>query len=247
MDAITLATDLAGETRCALHIVHVSSPEGLALISAARTAGVDVTAETCPHYLLLNDKDVERIGPLAKCAPPLRDEMRRLELWEALRRGLVHTLGTDHSPAPMDMKTSTNFFKVWGGVAGCQHGFPLTIAAGLLDHGLMPDMLSAMLSSNVADRFGIGSRKGRIAVGQEADFVFLELASGNESSPRVRINVGDLLTRHQLSAYLGMENRCRIQRTLCRGQVVWPLNPNGTSPRGRWIRPDDHISQASRN
>ena len=232
LDAIALATDLAGETGCALHIVHVSSPEGLALIGAARLAGVDVTAETCPHYLLLNDKDVERIGPLAKCAPPLRDEMRRLGLWEALGRGLVQTLGTDHSPAPMDLKQSTDFFKVWGGVAGCQHGFPLTIAAGLLDHGLTAQMLSPLLSGNVAKRFGIGQKKGSITVGQEADLVFIRMDGID------RIGTMDLLTRHQVSAYVDMVNRCRVVRTLARGRAVWPLRRGGPVPQGKWIKPD---------
>ena len=232
LDAIMLATDIAGETGCALHIVHVSSPEGLALISAARAAGVDVTAETCPHYLLLNDGDIERIGPLAKCAPPLRDEARRLGMWASLARGMVHTIGSDHSPAPMAMKQSADFFEVWGGIAGCQHGFPLTIAAGLLDHCLMSTTLSQMTSGNVAERFGIGDRKGRIAVGQDADLVLMRM-DGVEP-----IDARDLLTRHRVSAYAGLVNRCRVVRTLGRGRNVWPLPQGDAGPRGRWIKPD---------
>ncbi|MDB6071811.1 MAG: allB, partial [Verrucomicrobiales bacterium] len=145
--AISLALELAGETGCALHIVHVSSPEGLSLIAGARAAGVDATAETCPHYLLLNDTNMERIGAAAKCAPPLRDEARRLGMWQALAAGLVQTIGTDHSPAPMELKQSPDFFQVWGGIAGCQHGLPLTIAAALLDHNLTPAQLPPILSA----------------------------------------------------------------------------------------------------
>ena len=232
LDAITLAMDLAGETGCALHIVHVSSPEGLELIAAARAAGVDVSAETCPHYLLLNDTDMERIGPLAKCAPPLRDEARRLGLWKALTAGAVQTIGTDHSPAPMDLKQSADFFKVWGGIAGCQHGFPLTIAAGLLDYGLTAKTLSPLLSGNVGERFGIGRRKGRMAVGQEADLVFMRMDGMD------RIDAMDLLTRHQVSAYAGMVNRCRVVRTLSRGRTVWPLPEGLSAPQGKWIKPE---------
>ncbi|PAW64984.1 MAG: allantoinase, partial [Opitutia bacterium Tous-C1TDCM] len=72
LEAIRTAIELAGETGCALHIVHVSSPEGVALVETARDQRIDVTAETCPHYLLLNDKDVAKIGAAAKCAPPIR-------------------------------------------------------------------------------------------------------------------------------------------------------------------------------
>ena len=231
LNAIALATGLAGETGCALHIVHVSSPEGLALIASARAAGVDVTAETCPHYLLLNDSEVERIGPLAKCAPPVRDEGRRLRLWQALAQGLVQTIGTDHSPAPMSMKQSADFFGVWGGIAGCQHGFPLTIAEGLLDHGLAPAMLSPLLSGQVADRFGLGQRKGRIAAGQDADLVLLR-TDGTDV-----IEAKDLLTQHRLSAYTGRVNRCPVVRTILRGRTVWPLTGEKDAPRSRWLRP----------
>lgn len=232
LNAIGMAVEIAGETGCALHIVHVSSPEGLALIAKAQEEGVDVTAETCPHYLLFNDRDVERIGPLAKCAPPLREEARRLELWRAVASGKVQTIGTDHSPAPMELKQSADFFKVWGGIAGCQHGLPLTVSSGLLDHGLTTAALSAMLSGNVADRFGIGNRKGRIAVGQDADLVLMRMDGGE------RIEARELLTRHPVSAYTGMVNRCRVVRTLGRGRTVWPLPEEGPVPQGQWLKPD---------
>jgi allantoinase len=231
LEAIDLATDLAGETGCALHIVHVSSPEGLERLTAAREAGVNVTAETCPHYLLLNDRDMERIGPPAKCAPPLRDEARRLALWQALAAGAVQTIGTDHSPAPLELKQSPDFFKVWGGIAGCQHGFLLTIFAALLDHGLTAQKLSPLLSGNVAGRFGICQRKGRIAAGMEADLVLLRLG------PAHRIEAQDLLTRHRISAYTGMANRCRVERTMVRGRTVWPLQNTGPGRGGQWLKP----------
>ena len=113
--AIRVALELAGETGCDLHIVHVSCPEGIDLIQSARERGVRVTAETCPHYLLLTDDDVGKIGATAKCAPPLRDAARREEMWKRLQSGHIDTLGSDHSPAPPDMKVSEDFFAIWGG------------------------------------------------------------------------------------------------------------------------------------
>ncbi len=91
--AIRVALELAGETGCDLHIVHVSCPEGIDLIRDARDNGVRVTAETCPHYLLLTDDCVGEIGASAKCAPPLRDAARRDEMWMRLRAGMIDTLG----------------------------------------------------------------------------------------------------------------------------------------------------------
>ena len=72
LEAIRQALDLAGETGCRLHIVHVSCGRGIEIIAQARARGVDVSCETCPHYLLLTDEDMERLGAVAKCAPPLR-------------------------------------------------------------------------------------------------------------------------------------------------------------------------------
>ena len=213
--AIRRALEFAGETRCALHVVHVSSPEGLALINDARVAGVDVTAETCPHYLLLNDKDVVKIGAAAKCAPPLRDEKRRLRLWDALRAGHIQTVGSDHSPAPPEMKTSKDFFAIWGGIAGVQHGFELLFnECG--DNVRDLALLSAVLARNVASRFRLDDRKGILAEGMDADFCLLKF--GAEKRP---IDADELWTRHRISAYVGRKSRVRVTHTYVRGEAAW--------------------------
>jgi allantoinase len=129
LDAIRCALDLAGETGCALHVVHVSCGAGVRLIAEARRRGVNVSCETCPHYLVLTEEDVERIGALAKCAPPLRSAAAQAELWECLLAGEIDTLGSDHSPSPPEMKQDANFFRVWGGISGVQHTLPLMLTA----------------------------------------------------------------------------------------------------------------------
>jgi allantoinase len=127
LDAIQTAIDIAGETGCRLHIVHVSSGSGVALITEARARGVDVTCETCPHYLVFTEDDLERLGAAGKCAPPLRQKAERDDLLTWLRAGEVRRRGSDHSPSPPEMKTHANFFKVWGGISGCQHLLPLLV------------------------------------------------------------------------------------------------------------------------
>ncbi len=119
LDAIKCAIDLAAETECRLHIVHVSCGRGVALVAEARAHGVDVSCETCPHYLVLTDADMERLGAVAKCAPPFRTDQDRQSLRDRL--GDVTTIGSDHSPSPWSMKDRENFFEVWGGISGCQH------------------------------------------------------------------------------------------------------------------------------
>jgi allantoinase len=233
--AIDRVLELAGETGCALHVVHVSSPEGLERIAAARDRGVDVTAETCPHYLLLNDEDVIRQGAVAKCAPPLRDEARRRELWRRLDAGQVDTLGSDHSPAPPALKSAEDFFAVWGGISGCQHGFPLLLSEALA-RGPAAEVLprlAALLAGNVARRFRIDRRKGAVAVGLDADFSLLRL--GEEAA----LDNGELLYRHRQGPYAGRACRVRVLRTVLRGRTVYaPGNQETEWPQGELLRPE---------
>ncbi len=184
LEAIRVALELAGETRCALHVVHVSSPEGLALIAAAREQGVDVTAETCPHYLLLTERDVVRLGAVAKCAPPLRSEARRVGLWKKLRAGEIATIGSDHSPAPPSMKTSSDFFAIWGGIAGCQHGFELLFSEVSATRDRDLPVLAALFARNVARRFRLAEHKGGLAEGRDADFSLVRFGAERARSKR---------------------------------------------------------------
>lgn len=129
IDAIRCAIDLAAETGCRLHIVHVSCGSGVAVVAEARARGIDVTCETCPHYLVLNEDDMERLGAIAKCAPPLRSRDEQRQQLERLTD--VATVGSDHSPCLPEMKQRRDFFDVWGGISGCQHLLPLLIEAEL--------------------------------------------------------------------------------------------------------------------
>ena len=215
LEAIRTALEIAGETQCALHIVNVSSPEGIALITEARLQRVDVTAETCPHYLLFNDKDVARLGPLAKCAPPLRDEKRRQALWAELRAGRIQTIGSDHSPARPEMKDSANMFAVWGGIGGIQHGFELLISECEKTAAQDLPVLAAVMARNVARRFQIDDRKGQIALGRDADFSLIEYTKART------IQAEDLWTRHRISAYVGEKSRARVTHTYVRGTAIY--------------------------
>ena len=224
LDAIRRAIDLSHETRCRLHIVHVSCGAGVKLIAEARANGVDVTCETCPHYLVLTDKDMKRLGSVAKCAPPLRSEKDRQSLRESLTD--VTTIGSDHSPSPWFMKNGQNFFEVWGGISGCQH-----LLALLIDSGLSLERIADLTSRQVAKRFRL-DQKGEIAVGYDADFTIVDPA-GNET-----VTTESLLYRHRHSPYVGRKLRGRIVRTVLRGQTVFLDGKIIGLPSGKFIRPN---------
>jgi allantoinase len=230
LQAVGDALDLARQTGCSLHVVHVSSAAGLQLIADARRGGIDVTAETCPHYLLLDEKDVFRLGPAAKCAPPLRTPAEKQRLWQALADGQVDTMGSDHSPSPPELKTSANFFEVWGGIAGCQHNYPLLFEEAVLHRKLDPSLIARLTARNVAQRFRLPN-KGDLRVGWDADLVVI-----NPNSPH-EVRAGDLLTRHPLSAYVGRTTQVAIIATIAGGQLVHHQNQPLPRRSARILRP----------
>ncbi len=119
LDAIFRAIELAAETGCRLHVVHVSTAEGTVLIQQARERGVDVSGETCPHYLLYVEDDLDRLGGLGKCAPPLRTAADREGLWRMLDDGTLPMVVSDHSPSTLALKQGDDYSKLWGGISGC--------------------------------------------------------------------------------------------------------------------------------
>jgi len=229
-DAIQRALEIAGETDCALHIVHVSSPDSISAIMLASSQGVDVSCETCPHYLLLTDEDMERIGPLAKCAPPLRPKDSQIGLWRCLSLGDIMTIGSDHSPAPLDLKTDSNFFKVWGGIASVQHTLPLLITKNHLGVHVGLAHLAKLLAANVAERFDL-EEKGEIKVGSDADLALIDLQQTFDVVPE------DLLYRHPHTPYLGRRLTGKVVQTILRGQTVFKDGKIVSKPLGRLVRP----------
>jgi allantoinase len=223
LSAIRIALDLAGETGCQLHIVHVTCPGGIELVTAAKQQGVRVTVETCPHYLLLDDTAAIAIGPAAKCAPPLRSAATVASLWQQLLAGNIDTIGSDHSPSPPDLKQGTDIFAMWGGIAGIQHALPLVLSQNL--------NILAQLSSNVATTFRL-PEKGSLTPGHHADFSVL-------TKNPLTITRAHLVTRHAISPYLGMTATHTIAATYLRGRRVT------LESRGNFLAPAQSVPAVS--
>jgi allantoinase len=231
LDAIERALAIAGETGCSLHIVHVSCGAGIALIASAKKMGVDVSCETCPHYLVMTEEDVIRLGAVAKCAPPLHPLSAQQTLWEYVRTGQITTIGSDHSPSPPEMKVNANFFKVWGGISGAQHMLPLLITEGFLKRGVPLTHIARLISENVARRFNLPSAKSGVGIGADADLVLIDLQATHD------VRREELLYRHAQSPYIGRRLTGGVVRTLVRGQTVFKDGKIVSKQLGQLVKP----------
>lgn len=217
--AAGLASSVAGAR---LHAVHISSAE--AVDEATRWPGV--TVETAPHYLTLTAADAARIGPLALCAPPIRDSANRAQLWDRVRGGRVLCVASDHSPCPPARKAGPFPF---AGISGVETLLPLlstAVSVGELDlAGLV------RLTTAAAGWLRLPA-KGAIAPGYDADIALVD--------PHARWTVGPdtLWCRHQLSPFIGRTLHGRVIRTLVRGRTVFTLDDGPCEPGGgRFLRP----------
>jgi len=231
LEAINRALFYAEQTGCALHFVHISSEAGVNLITAARERGMNVTVETCPHYLALTAEDLNHKGAVAKCSPPLRDAGEREKLWNAVAEGRVDMISSDHSPCPAWMKEADNFFDAWGGIAGAQSSVELIVGEGHVKRGLPLTLISELLSSGPARRFGLQATKGEIRIGADADLILIDL---NKS---YRLEAEHLYQRHKHSPYIGEELHCKIKATYLRGHRVYEESEGiSESKYGEWVR-----------
>ena len=228
-EAIAGAIELAAVTGCPLHVVHVSTGRGAALVAEARDRGVDVTCEVTPHHLVLTDEDAERLGAVAKCAPPLRPLREGAALWNALARGEVSFVASDHSPCPAELKEG-DAFAAWGGIAGCQSTLELLLTEGYQRGRLELARIAESFATAAARRFALED-KGVLELGSDADLVLVELG------PERVLERSELRDRHRLSPYVGRTLSARVVGTILRGEPIYRSGELAGAPRGRLITP----------
>jgi allantoinase len=230
VDAIGRAVDLAVETGVKLHVVHVSSGSGVARAVEGRMRGADVSIETCPHYLYFTDADLERLGVLAKCAPPLRNDDEHGTLWQKVLDGQVDIIASDHSPVDPSLKKTDDFRGSWGGIAGVQSTLAVLLERGHDGRRLRFERIASLVAANPARRFGIRG-KGSVAVGNDADLVLLD------PSQRYTLTAGRLQQRHKMSPYLGASFGGVVRRTMRRGETIFADGKITASSKGQYVRP----------
>lgn len=220
IEAVRRLISYAEATGCKLHIVHASSKKVVNIIQDAKNRGVDITVETCPHYLSLTIEDLEKQGGLAKCCPPLRDEEEVEDLWNAVLNGEINCIASDHSPAPKEMKEipNGNFFEGWGGISGAQSTLNIMLTEGYQKRNLPLERIVDLLATNPAKLFGLYPQKGVIAVGSDADITLVDL---NES---FILENEDLEYLHKHSPYVGRKFTGVVKKTIVGGEVIFEDN-----------------------
>ena len=214
--AIKEAIGIARTARDKLHISHMSTSEGVGLIAAAKKGKVNVTAETCPHYLSLTRADVLKLGPYLKMSPPLKTEADVLALWRGLANGTVDMITSEHAPGEADEKEIgwENIWDAWGGIPSIETMLPIVLSEGVNKNHITLEKAVKVLSENPAKRFGLYPRKGHIAIGADGDFTIIDLAMEKKvKASNLRYKVG-------WTPYEGWVLKGWPTTTIVRGQVI---------------------------
>ncbi len=180
-----------------------------------RRETVAFTAETCPHYLVFESESVPAGAVQYKCAPPIRGRANRQGLREHLLGGAIDAVGSDHSPAPPEVKflEEGDFLRAWGGVSGLQYTLPATWEAARAVGGTLEDM-AAWLSAGPAAIAGLGDR-GSIEAGKKADLVVWDDEAPAEMAQ------DQCRHRHKLSPYNDAGFKGKVHATFVSGHLVF--------------------------
>lgn len=236
VEAVERALYYAELTGCPLHFVHISSALAIEKIEEAKQRGMDVTVETCPHYLLYNHDHLKELGSVAKCAPPLREKEEQQKLISLVIDQKFDMISSDHSPCTYDLKDPNvyNLFEAWGGISGGQFSL-LSMIELALQHNVPFETIAQLTSSAPAERFGLSDLKGKIVDGADADFAIVTIEES------FTVSKENFLAKHKESLYIGHTFPCKVVGTINRGKVVYQDGKiMAEQASGNWVKPNKY-------
>lgn len=224
--AIAQGIELARWAGCRVHILHLSSSDALPMITTARRDGVQLTVETCPHYLSFTAEEIPSGATQFKCCPPIREADNLEMLWNGLRDGIIDCVVSDHSPSTVELKRFDigDFGVAWGGIASLQLGLSAVWTEACKRGFALADVVRWM-AERTAAQAGLVS-KGQIALGYAADFCVFA------PDEVFVVDVGRLHHKNPVSAYAGRSLAGCVRSTWLDGR---PINIED-EPRGRLLR-----------
>ncbi|WP_245797981.1 dihydroorotase [Domibacillus mangrovi] len=221
--------ELAHYTNVKLHLYHCTFPRIFNLMEYYKSQGTNVTAETCTHYLTLSEEDMPELKAKAKINPPLRSREDMDVLWEMLAKDKIDMVTSDHAPWTLDKKQAENIFENSSGAPGVEALLPVLYSEGFARGRISLLQLVKVLSENPANCFGLGHRKGKIAVGYDADLVILN------PDEAWTLDETKMHSAAGWSPYHGMEMCGKIKKTFVRGKEVFNEDVTGQPGDGSFI------------
>jgi dihydroorotase len=213
VEAVSRATVLAEWTGARIHVLHISSADELRPLREAKARGVDVTGETCPHYLMLSTDDYTRFPGVIAVNPPVREARNQSPLWAALKDGTIDLIATDHAPHAPEEKTRNDIWTVDCGFPGVETQMPLMLTE--VNGGRISITDYVRLSAfNPARIWGLYPRKGSLAPGADADIAMVDLTRA------MTIDDAQLHSRSKISPWHGRRVQGLPIHTLVRGRFV---------------------------
>ncbi|HQY21687.1 MAG TPA: allantoinase AllB [Ignavibacteria bacterium] len=213
-----------------IHIVHLSSSDALDMIRQAKSDGIKITVETCPHYLYFNSENIQDNDTRFKCTPPIRENENREKLWEAVEDGTIDLIVSDHSPCTDELKCMEdgNFKTAWGGISSIQLGLS-AIWTEAFRRGLSLTEVSKLMSANPAKLIGMEKRKGKIEIGMDADIIVFD------PERKFIVDCNKLYHKNKLTPYDGEELQGEVIATYLRGNKIYDNGNISDHPKGRVI------------
>jgi len=229
-EAIQRAILFAAETGCKLHIFHMTSKEGVQLVKEAKAKGIQVSAETCPHYLLLDCDYMKKVGSILKMNPPVRSQENGEALWQGLFEGTVEVIATDHSPHTEEEKIKDNIWEAIPGFPGVETSVPL-ILTQVNEGKLSLNTYVKVASENPAKLFNIYPQKGTIQIGTDADFTIIDMEKEGI------IDRKKLHSKPKITPFDGWKVKGLPVYTIVRGKVVMKDGKIIGKPQGKKVEP----------
>lgn len=232
VEAIQRIALFAEQSGAKTHIFHLSSRDGLNLITRCRANGLDITAETGPHYMFLDAGELESLGSIAKVNPPVRSREHGEVLFRGLLEGAIDFLASDHAPHTEEEKMKDSVWQAMAGFVGVETMVQVMLSEAVNKRGMGLTHFVRVCAENAARAWGVYPRKGTLQVGADADLTIVDL-----EMPWT-IDGSRLHSKSRVTPWHSYGGIGRPVTTVARGRVLMKDGAfTGSTPQGKLVQP----------